>query len=114
VVGITDYPTLGDPPPPALHASDKDAQAIVQWLVDPAGGGLDPTHVREIRTSMFPPGSGPAPARAETLKAFNWLHTIASENAKNGRRFKIGRRLYIYMSGHGFSPGEYQAALYPQ
>ncbi len=68
-----------------------------------------------IVTSQFsPPFSSVNLARptAERVhQAFENLQNIADANAAMGLSRRVGRRLYIYMAGHGISPRDDQTAL---
>lgn len=106
VVGISKYPGLGAPPaePADLQASEIDAREVYAWLIDPAGGAVPTNNIRLICTSDFAGQSG-EPERGRIRQAFSWL--LTQVNTGSG-----GRRLYVYMSGHGFSPSRYRGALY--
>jgi len=103
VVGISDYPLLGADA--TLKAADKDAAAIRAWLVK-EGSVLD-KNIFEFRTE----GSD-QPQAASIRLAFRRLRAIAEEKSRAGMGMKVGRRLYLYLSGHGFSPGHGRGALY--
>ena len=109
VVGISRYPGLSVPPaePADLQAPDTDVDAVCKWLTDTSGGGLPSENLKVIRSGDFPSGSDPEAAepQAESIrKAFRWLQTLAEKNNEEREGLQVGRRLYIYMSGHGFSP----------
>ncbi|WP_219414414.1 caspase family protein [Pseudonocardia nigra] len=106
VVGVTRYPELAaDGAAPDLQGPDNDAQDVYGWLVDPAGGGLDPADVKLIHT----PGPGfdpldPQPARGPVEGALSWV--------ERQTRNTPGNRLYLYFSGHGFAPVLEEGALF--
>jgi Caspase domain len=116
VVGIAKYPGLGVPPaePADLQASEVDAQSIFEWLIAPNGGDVPKDNIRLIRTSDFPAQSdgGIGPQTAQIREAFRWLYNLAAANDATRKGMVVGRRLYIYMSGHGFSPSRSRGALY--
>jgi len=56
--------------------------------------------------SPSPSPSDALPGVAEVQRAFDRLHDMANENARKGNGHYLGRRLYIYMSGHGFAPSD--------
>jgi hypothetical protein len=99
VIGLSSYPTLGDPPPADLQGPENDADVIEGWLADPNGGGLPAQNIKKIRSRdvQSPPDAAPTPNDLE--KAFLWLDQLAAMN----RPRKVGTRLYLYVSGHGFS-----------
>ena len=115
VVGISKYPGLNQPgaPPFDLKGPDGDAQAIRDWLVDANGGGLKPENVWLIRTAGFPETAVPwdaQPQQSAIRHAFLQLRGKGYDKDKM-LSVPVGRRLYLYLSGHGFSQGTNQPAL---
>ena len=109
VVGVRRYPGISD-----LDGSENDADDFRKWLVDPAGGNVPPEQVRLILSSQFPDpadASNAAPTNAEVERAFEWLDDKAEENRQNGIGRTVGRRLYLYFSGHGYAPSREDAVL---
>jgi hypothetical protein len=110
VVGITKYPELEN-----LDGSENDAEAFYEWLVSPTGGNVPARQVAKILSSDFPPAT--AAVRAEPSayhigQAFDDLVDVANANGAAGNGLQVGRRLYLYFSGHGFAPTfEYTALL---
>lgn len=107
VVGIARYPKLsGEGVAADLEGPDNDARAVYDWLVAPDGGGLHPDNVRLVRSADFePPEPGdPQPAEAKIDEALKWIEEQTREAG--------GRRLYLYFSGHGFSPDLEEGALF--
>jgi len=47
----------------------------------------------------------------DVQRAFERLQTKAEKNEANLKGLQVGRRLYIYMAGHGFAPRDDQTAL---
>jgi Caspase domain len=111
VVGINWYPDLD-----SLGGPLNDAKEFASWLIDqePGGGGTDD---RRVRLILSPAANGAAvlapvrPVREEVLAAFDWLDDLAVENNEAGHGLRVGRRLYLYLSGHGFAPQDDQTAL---
>jgi hypothetical protein len=92
VVGINRYRTGID----ALQGAVNDATLFHEWAIDPDGGGLDPTHAKLIVS----PSQGPYdPSREDIETEIMGFYERANET---GRR--IGRRLYLFMAGHGVAP----------
>src|SRR5262245_20513430 len=94
VVGIRRCPALGD-----LNGPENDARDFEQWLLDPAGGDVPPANVRRILSSDFAPNANPLddkPTTAELESAFDALYDRGDQNGG-----KTGRRLYVYLAGHG-------------
>ena len=111
VIGIKDYPGFEKPGPLApapLLGPENDARAFYDWLICSDGGGLPEENVKLIVSSLFrPPFPNVKKARpviTEVQEAFEDLQDIADENRKRREGWQVGRRLYIYMSGHGFAP----------
>ena len=105
VVGIKNYPELSD-----LDGPENDARDFYTWLTSPNGGAVPEQQVQLI-VSPDPPADKATVARptAEQIQeAFDRLDDIANLEENNGR---VGRRLYLYFSGHGFAPDFEQAAL---
>jgi hypothetical protein len=117
VVGINSYPGLGGPPPsPAdLNGPENDADAIAAWLALPQGGNVPPQNIKVIRSRDFPVTQDYFKAQPKTEAIedeFGRLEMLAEKNSQAGLGKKVGRRLYIYVSGHGFSPSRFQGCLF--
>ncbi len=109
VVGIRAYPGFGRTRRDAndLNGPDNDATTIHEWLIARDKGGVPPVNVKLIRSKdfvqPFPAVTGAAPQKQAILDAFGDLVARAEDNLAEGRPIRIGRRLYVYMSGHGFA-----------
>jgi hypothetical protein len=108
LIGINDYPTLGEG---GVHADLKgpcnDVDAIQAWLLDPHGGAIaDPAHVKIIKSSAIA-GESARPTADQLEAALAEIDAIGQR-----QHLQVGRRLYIFMSGHGFSPGRQRACLF--
>jgi hypothetical protein len=118
VVGVRRYPMFGktEDAPNDLKGPDRDATAIYDWLTDPARGGVPKSQATLIRSMDYPdpfPDSSLAEPQAHAITAaFDRLHAISSKNDKAGKGRRIGRRLYVYMSGHGFAQRRAEAAVF--
>lgn len=110
IVGIWLYPGLED-----LHGPENDAAAFEGWLKDPGGGDVPASQVTRILSSDFNPpfltADAAEPTRDAIERAFDRLQAFASQNKNAGHGLKVGRRLYLYFSGHGFSPVQDESAL---
>ncbi|MET1085908.1 MAG: caspase family protein [Arthrobacter sp.] len=107
VVGVAQYPELSAAGIASdLDGPNNDATAVLQWLLDPNGGGLHPGNVKIIRSCDYVPPDpyDPQPAEAEVERALRWVEA-QTRNATGGR-------LYLYFSGHGFSPVSQEGALF--
>lgn len=114
LIGIERYPQLLGPDDKPLHlqGAANDVRAVREWLLDPKGGNLNPAHVFQ---SQRPPDAAPdaaIPGVADLENLVFDLDAIAQKNLDEGRGRQVGRRIYIYMSGHGFSPGRQRACLF--
>ncbi|HBB97732.1 MAG TPA: hypothetical protein DC054_20320 [Blastocatellia bacterium] len=109
VVGIRLYPGLSD-----LEGPENDAKSFYEWVVSPAGGDVPPEQIAYISSSKFPAQNLPGkaePAAATVQRAFDDLQDLAEQNSKAGNGLRVGRRLYIYLSGHGCAPRLNDSAL---
>src|SRR5262245_55141594 len=115
IVGIEVYPAF-DPNGP-LKGPENDARAFRDWVISPTGGNVpnDKDHVVLIVSSDYKPApKTPDDARPMIMdvhSAFERLQNKAQQNADKGKGLQVGRRLYIYMAGHGFAPRDDQTAL---
>jgi hypothetical protein len=97
VVGISRYPFLGD-----LSGPENDAMDFAGWLLDAGGGNVPPGNVQRILSSDWALSTDPLDAEPTTTRleaAFDRLFEWGERNSG-----KAGRRLYIYLAGHGFAP----------
>ena len=108
VISVSDYEGAAAEPPwiTKLKGPDKDAVAITEWLTSQEGGGLPDDHVLQV-PSPFPPSASGIPKQLEIVEAFNKLADLPTD-AYNKRS---GRRLYIYVSGHGMAAQRHDAAV---
>ena len=109
VVGIWTYPDLGN-----LTGPQNDARAFAEWVRSPAGGAVPEDHIRLILSSDFAPADSasraePTTGRVEAL--FDELDDIALRNKERMEGQSVGRRLYLYMAGHGCAPNLDDAVL---
>jgi hypothetical protein len=109
VVGISRYIGLRDEAgnPSVLLGPVTDAKSIFSWLVDPLGGGLDQANIELIHSGQFAASSDPGtsgPAYQAVIAALKKI----MDRTKDVQ----GRRLYVYMSGHGFAPDVDRGALF--
>jgi hypothetical protein len=118
VIGIRRYPMFGKSERDArdLKGPDQDAAAIYEWLTDPNKGGVPPDHVTYIRSQDFPdpfPDNIQAePTEQKFMEALNKLHALGQKNDQQNKGTRIGRRLYIYASGHGFAKKRAEGAVF--
>lgn len=106
VVGINRYPAFT-----SLQGPEADALRFRNWLVSPTGGMVAMNHVRTIFSSDY---SDPDPDDISTWQpalddlklAFRKYSDQAYDNEKNKGSSRVGRRLYIFLSGHGITPAK--------
>jgi hypothetical protein len=102
VVGINSYPALSN-----LDGPENDADALVEWLRDPQGGDMPEANVHRYVSSMYanpPQPGGPEPTTVSICRAFEDLIVKGQENAEKEPPEPAGRRLYIFLAGHGVAP----------
>jgi hypothetical protein len=90
VVGINTYPKLTP-----LTSAVNDANAFAEWLRDPEGGGITSDDRLQL---IMSPDEQQANLPAEPLQK-RIDNALKSFGVGNGHI--IGRRLYLYFSGHG-------------
>jgi hypothetical protein len=95
-----------------LHGPDNDAAAVAEWLRKPDGGALPAQNVHVVRSAdlpdPFPNPQSPEPARVSVEDHLRRLIKLP-KTAYGGQH--AGRRLYVYISGHGFAKKIDQPAL---
>jgi hypothetical protein len=94
-----------------LEGPDNDAAAIAAWLRDPRGGGLPRENVRVVRSAESPDPFRDGRGEPDQVRVMKALEEVAQ---LPGRRYEgqyAGRRLYVYVSGHGWASRRDQAAV---
>jgi hypothetical protein len=111
LIGINHYPELGEGCTAAnLRGPANDVDAIKAWLLDPKGGGFpDATNIHVIKSDDRTSAADAHPTADELELVLAKLDNIARSN-KQGLR--VGRRIYLFMSGHGFSPEPQHGCLF--
>jgi hypothetical protein len=94
VVGINTYPNGGLNP---LQGAVRDAERFHRWVTRAHGGNV-PAHQSLLLTGPETDGSQgpPKPVISEIFQFFESLLNVINTGE--------GRRLYVYLSGHGISP----------
>jgi uncharacterized caspase-like protein len=106
VVGISKYGSLK----PELEGPERDANAFADWLQSPQGGAVPKSNVTRILSSKFEQHEANRqkdpflyePTLSSMSAAFARLMVATARNSSKVPR--LGRRLYIYLSGHGITP----------
>ncbi|TSP13444.1 MULTISPECIES: caspase family protein [Cupriavidus] len=114
LIGINHYPQLGEPGADAnLQGPANDVDAVKAWLMDPNGGAFaSEDQIQVIKSRLTEAGDTALPTTDEIETAFGRLNAIARQNQAQRRGLRVGRRLYIFVSGHGFSPGRERGCLF--
>ena len=102
VVGINRYPGLT-----SLAGAENDATSFYDWVTDPAGGDVPAAQAKRILSSDFPETVDvnlAEPANRAIEDFFTWVDDRADANNAANRGATAGRRLWLFLSGHGFSP----------
>lgn len=123
VIGIQRYPTLAPPHPPGgpndLQGSNLDAQAIYDWLGEPEGGDVPEEQRLLVNSALYPDPFEERlvgnrrhlfaqPNALDLAGCFGWL----VEELERRGTLQLGRRLYVYFSGHGFAVGDCDGGIY--
>jgi hypothetical protein len=129
IVGISVYPDSFT----RLKGSERDAEEFYDWVISPAGGAVpadakatnplaapalvpDVNHVKLILSghysNQFTSLAEAKPAEQQVEQAFDEIYAIAFKNEKDGNGFKVGRRLYLFFSGHGLAPNSQDVGLF--
>lgn len=106
VIGISKYGSLK----PELEGPERDANTFADWLESPLGGALPKTNVTRILSSKFEQHEANRgndaflyePTLSSVTAAFARLMATTAKSPSKIPR--VGRRLYIYLSGHGITP----------
>lgn len=111
VVGLQHYPAIDDPAngKPPLSGPENDANDFYKWVRSPEGGNVPEHNAKLILSSQYDPVTAAdflqaKPAELDVVAAFEKLKNASMDKQAKGFGSVIGRRLYIYMSGHGISP----------
>ena len=107
LIGIASYPKLGNGGNPLnLSGPANDVDAIAQWLRD--SGQVPDDNISIVKSS----DNTGMPNVDGLVQEVYRLDDLAQQNSAAGKGRQVGRRLYIYMSGHGFSPSQLEGCLY--
>ena len=110
VIGISRYADVGADPPwiTNLNGPDNDALAVATWLKKDDGGGLPDGNVRMVRSADFPDPTNVGPQQKAVNDEFTELQNLPTTTYNH--QF-TGRRLYVYVSGHGLASTLHEAAV---
>jgi len=93
VVGINDYK---NPPYGPLLGAKRDAEEFIAWLKNPAGANVPARNIDPF--TKLSDADGSTPMLSHLLILLIQLRKRATPGKK-----RIGRRLYLFFSGHGVS-----------
>src|SRR5690348_14818561 len=85
VAGINGYPMLK-----SVQGAEHDAAAFRDWLIDPAGGNLQPARVTTIRSGDYPAALDlldTKPIADDVYRAFRRLHQRAKNRPDRSKPF---------------------------
>ncbi len=105
VVGINNYP---DSYLDVLEGPENDAKAFREWLKSTDGGNIPDNNIAIILSSDF---------SAEGKPTTDDIDHAIEEKIFSGNDFigdcisKVGRRLYIFMAGHGITPRAFHPSM---
>jgi hypothetical protein len=113
VVGIANYPNYGDSPtqPNNLRAPINDATAVEQFLRVDLGVKNITLLTSVLNNGVVWGNPPPRPVRFDIERWLKDLVLLSSANVAAGKGPQIGRRLYIYLSGHGLATERFRRAL---
>lgn len=102
VVGIDRYPALR-----TLSGAERDANEFYKWVT--TEGGVTPANATRIVSSAFKkaPKNKPWNERPAQKAVDDFFHEVSAASDKNneaGYGPQVGKRLYMFFSGHGFAP----------
>jgi hypothetical protein len=103
VVGINSYSKLR-----TLRGAEADALAMRDWLAATRGGDVPEDQITTILSSDYPAPSHPTMARPMTDDIRAEIERLIDDA---GPSLRLGRRLYLYLAGHGFAPSIDESAL---
>jgi Caspase domain len=108
VIGIGRYADVAAAWISDLQGPVNDAMGMAAWLREEGGGGLPAGNVREVLSpNPFDPGTA-EPHQTMIMTALNDIAQLA-KGAYKGQY--AGRRLYVYVSGHGWANRRNEAAV---
>lgn len=94
VVGINKYDAGSEFP--ELKGPANDAEELIAWLKDEKGGGILPEHIDPF--VVLSNNNGNKPTQSAIVGALRDLFTLSRPVDE-----PIGRRLYVFLAGHGFT-----------
>lgn len=107
VVGIDRYPAIS-----ALSGAENDAKAFHTWVT--SSGQVESRNTLLLTSSAFTAAANAddeRPAKEQIERFFTDIDNAAEANNQAGLGHQAGRRLWMFFSGHGFSPSLDKSAV---
>ncbi|SDX93916.1 Caspase domain-containing protein [Ruegeria halocynthiae] len=108
VIAIKRYPSFGGNASSAsrdLRGPVNDAAAFTEWLKAQDGGDVPSANVFSVTSDDFPAGGPTGPVLKDLTDKLDAFKTALKQPPKK-------RRLYIYVSGHGYGRRRTEGGLY--
>lgn len=108
VVAIRRYPSFGGNASSGsqdLQGPVNDAEEFVKWLRAPSGGDVPDANIFSVTSDKFPDGGPIGPVEAHLIGELDALIKLVKKPPKK-------RRLYVYVSGHGYGRRRTEGGLY--
>jgi hypothetical protein len=105
IVGVTRYPKLSlDGGSADLKGSINDAKKVRAWIESDEGGGVPSSHVKYVIRAERSFAGTPDPTRDAVVEAFADMYALCwPDGSDRAPKVPLGRRLYVYVSGHGLA-----------
>lgn len=111
VIGIRRYADVAAGWISDLQGPDNDAAEVAAWLRDPQGGGLPDDHVHVVRSADSPDPFTPERVEPHQRMVIDTLTRVTDLPKNTYQGQWAGRRLYVYVSGHGWANRRNEAAI---
>jgi hypothetical protein len=108
-VGIANY--LANQALPGLPGARADAERFHAWAMSPTGGHVPDDHCKLLVSPDTISADNPTPLAHEIEAWFKARHRAALTSERNQHGFIAGRRLYVFVAGHGLAVGAAREAV---
>jgi hypothetical protein len=110
LIGISRYPELDQAASLDLAGPANDVEAVKARLLDPKAANLRRRTSASLRRSRQRRRRRARPPMSSMPRSARW--TGSRSNREAGKGLRVGRRIYLFMSGHGFSPARQRGCLF--